>query len=60
MVSKDIILLCDDDVIYNDNYEKIVISEFKKHPDADLITFNLNSPNRWIKKNKRDKENNTE
>lgn len=55
LVTEDIILLCDDDVVYDKSYSKKVISAFKKYPDADLITFNLNSPNRWIKKNKKNR-----
>lgn len=42
-INGDIILLCDDDLIYNDNYEK------------DIIVFNRNSPNRSIKHNKKNK-----
>lgn len=55
-ITEDIILLCDDDVIYNDEYEKNVIEEFKKNPKADMIFFNMHSPNRKkreIKKEKR-------
>ena len=55
-ISEDIILLCDDDVIYNNKYEKTVLNEFKKNKDADIIIFNFESPNRkkrMIKKEKR-------
>lgn len=55
-ISEDIILLCDDDVIYNEEYEKKVLNEFIRNPKADLIMFNMYSPNRkkrTIKKNKR-------
>ena len=54
-VKEDIILLCDDDVVYNEDYEKIVIEEFKKNQKADVIIFNLESPNRQIKINKKTK-----
>ena len=54
--TNDILLLCDDDMIYNKNYEKIIINEFKKNKDADLIIFNINSPNRKIKHNKKSKK----
>ena len=52
---EDILLFCDDDVIYNKNYEKNVIKEFKKNPNADVIFFNLDSPNRTVKQNKKNK-----
>ena len=55
-ISEDIILLCDDDVVYNDNYEKIVLDEFKNNPKADVILFNVRSlyrKKRVIKKSKR-------
>ena len=39
----DICLLADDDVIYNDNLEQIVVSEFENHPDADVFIFHLDS-----------------
>lgn len=54
-VTEDIIILCDDDVIYSDNYEQIILSEFERIKDADVITFNLNSPNRKIKDNNKRK-----
>lgn len=40
-VTEDIILLCDDDVVYNKNYEKMVLEEFKNHKNADMIIFNV-------------------
>ena len=49
-VSEDIILLCDDDVIYNDDYESIILDEFKKNISADIIIFNISSPNRKIRR----------
>ena len=45
-VTEDIILLCDDDVIYNKNYEKMVLEEFENHKNADVIFFNMESPKR--------------
>lgn len=54
-VSGDIILLCDDDVVYNKDYEKLVTHAFKNNKDADIITFNLNSPYRKVKPNKKNK-----
>jgi len=43
--SKDICLFADDDIIYNEEYEKAVIHEFEVHPDADVIIFNLRNSN---------------
>lgn len=54
-ITENIILLCDDDVIYNKDYEKIVIDEFKKNKKADVIIFNLECPNRKVKMNKMNK-----
>lgn len=53
-ISEDIILLCDDDVVYNNDFEKTVLDEFK-NKDADIIIFNMESPNRKIKINKKNK-----
>lgn len=55
-ITEDIILLCDDDVVYDEGYEEKVLEEFKNNPKADMIIFNMHSPNRKkrvIKKNKR-------
>ena len=54
-ISKDIVILCDDDVIYNENYDKIILDEFEKNDKADIITFNIDSPNRKVKMNKSNK-----
>ena len=43
---EDILLFCDNDIIYNNNYEKIVLEEFKKNKNADVIIFNVINPNR--------------
>lgn len=51
----DILLLCDDDVVYDDNYEKTIIDSFKNNPKADVIFFNLVSINRDVKLNKKNK-----
>ena len=54
--TQDIIILCDDDVVYNNDYEKNVIKEFENNPKADVILFNVYSPYRKyriIKKRKR-------
>lgn len=52
----DILLLCDDDVEYNDEYENIVKNEFLEHKNADIIVFNLESPNRKIRYDKKNKK----
>lgn len=54
-VTEDIVILCDDDVVYNSDYEDIIISEFEKNKSADIIIFNIDSPNRKIKLNKKNK-----
>lgn len=37
----DICLFADDDVTYVDDYEKIICNEFERHPEAEMILFNL-------------------
>jgi len=37
------IMFSDDDLIFYDNYEDIIISEFEKCPEADAIKFNINA-----------------
>ena len=44
-------LFADDDVVYKSNVEDIVLKEFKKLPNADVIIFNLNSDDK-IRKQK--------
>lgn len=39
MASSDICILCDNDVVYEDGYEELILNEFKKRPDADIIVF---------------------
>lgn len=41
--SGDICIFADDDIIYVDNLEQIVLSEFEKHPDADVFIFNIDT-----------------
>ena len=38
--SADICLLADDDIVYRDNVEQIVLNEFEKNPNADIFLFN--------------------
>ena len=37
----DVVLFADDDICYVDGYEDIIEKEFKKHPNADMIVFNV-------------------
>ena len=41
--SAEICLLADDDVVYKDNVEELVTSEFDAHPDADIFIFHLDT-----------------
>lgn len=41
----DIGLVCDDDVIYVDGYEKIIKDAYEKYPEADIIAFYIESTN---------------
>ena len=50
--SADICLFADDDIVYKDDVEKIVLKEFEEHPDADVFIFNydaVDAGNRKIK-----------
>ncbi len=38
----DILLFSDDDIRYVDGYGDLILAEFEKHPEADMIFFNLN------------------
>ena len=35
------ILFSDDDLVFSDGYEALIIEEFEKHPEAEVIKFNL-------------------
>lgn len=37
----DICLMADDDMVYVNNYEEVVINAFKNNPNADMIMFNV-------------------
>lgn len=55
-VDGDIILLCDDDIVYDEYYVKKVSDEFARNKKADVILFNFKSPNRYkrpLKKRKK-------
>ena len=42
---EDIILLADDDVVYQDNYEEILLKAWKKYKNADIVCFYVESRN---------------
>lgn len=37
----DILLFSDEDIVYDDGYAKSVLDEFEKHPEADMLLFNM-------------------
>lgn len=43
---KEICILCDNDVVYVNNYEKIIEDAYSKMPDADIIVFFIKRPER--------------
>lgn len=47
--SGEYLLFADEDMIYEDGYEQIVLDSFAKKPDADVIIFNLTYLNRFTK-----------
>lgn len=42
----DICLMADDDVVYDDGYENVVLDAFKNNPRADMIMFNVPTLNK--------------
>ena len=42
--SAEVCILCDNDVVYEDNYEKLILDEFDKRKDADIIVFYIKRP----------------
>lgn len=50
--SGDILLLADDDVIYGNDYEEIIINAYGKYQDADIICFYVESKNKKRKAKK--------
>lgn len=42
----DICILCDNDVVYESNYEKLILDTFNEHPEADIIVFFIERPER--------------
>lgn len=41
----DIVLFADDDMVYADGYDKLLINAFESNPNADVICFNLKEEN---------------
>lgn len=37
----DILLFSDEDIVYHDRYREMVLEEFEKHPEADMLLFNM-------------------
>lgn len=37
----DIILFSDEDIVYDAGYEQKILREFEKHPEADMLLFNM-------------------
>lgn len=52
----DIGIICDDDVTYEKNYEKIILGAFEKLKDADIIVFNIDRKNSKVNHRKPMKE----
>lgn len=44
--TSDICVIADDDLCYEDDFEKKVISSYEKYPDADIIAFYVESSNK--------------
>ncbi len=40
----DIVLFCDDDMVYEDGYAEKVLEVFRTHPEADVVLFNILEP----------------
>ena len=43
----DIIIIADDDLCYNDNYNETVIKAHTVHPEFDILTFNVNNNKKY-------------
>ena len=39
--NSDICLFADEDIIYENGYAEMVLAEFEKHPEADMLVFNV-------------------
>lgn len=42
----DICIFCDNDVVYRDDYEKVIKDAFDRNPDADIVVFYIERPER--------------
>lgn len=49
LATADICILADDDVVYDEGYESKVVAAFERHPDADIIAFDVNSTGEYKK-----------
>lgn len=52
MADSEICLLADDDMVYVDDVEEIVMREFDSHPEADIFIFNVSTTDDEIRKQK--------
>lgn len=50
LADSEICLFADDDMVYENDLEKLVISEFDQHPDADIIIFNVKTSDDTVRK----------
>ena len=41
----DICIFADDDMVYNDNYQEVILSEYEKNKNAEIFIFNIKSKN---------------
>lgn len=42
----DVCILCDNDVVYEPGYDREILSRFEKYPDADILVFFIERPER--------------
>lgn len=49
----EICVIADDDIRYEDNYEKIIEEGYKKYPDADIIAFHVENVDKKMEKARR-------
>jgi len=50
-----ICLISDDDLTYKEDIESIILHSFEQHPDADIITFQIETPDGQLRKKYRTK-----
>lgn len=56
MASSEIILIADDDVVLESDFDQTLRCQFLRHPDADIITFKVRTPEGHSFKSYREKE----